>query len=287
MTVDAEPDPSKRGIESAVADEWRRRRRVSRFYLALLLIPIAGALYAAWYGESERAVVAKSVVPEVTERVKHGLDARVGERVRVEAPPVVRSEIAGQVEPALIRIRNDQATLASTLASVQARSMAFAAVAPEVPELRTAVGEFDGKLIAVRQEVADAKLETATRFQTYEPDLKRLPKLFGDVEQLRTLANNVTSDIADVKNRLGRMDDAVSRIGALATRVSAAEATLQRLNDRVAKLEALGSTVDRLDKRVSKIESAWTAVQQLDKRVMRLEGFGHWTSPPPVEPLKP
>src|SRR4051812_44662381 len=125
MTIDGDLEPSKRGIESAVAAEWRRRRRVSRLYLALLLIPIAAAFYAVRYGQSERAVVANKVVPEVTERVGRGLDERVAARVRVEAPPVLRSVMIEQVEPALQQIRNRQATLASTVASVQTGSTAW------------------------------------------------------------------------------------------------------------------------------------------------------------------
>jgi len=280
MTIDADPAPAKRGIESAVAAEWRRRRRVSRFYLALLLIPIAAAFYAVRYGQSERAVVANRVVPEVTERVAQGLDERVAARVRVEAPPVLRSVMIDQVEPALEQIRNKQATLATTVASVQTGSTEWAAAAPEVPKLQAAVRDFDAKLMSVRREVADAKTESAGRFQAYEPDLNRLTKLFGEVEQLRTSSSRATDDIAEVRNRLEKMN-------AYGDRIAALDAALKSLSDRVGKLEALGSAVDHLGQRVSKAEALWPAVQQLDKRVARLEAVNKWTSPQPVEPPKP
>lgn len=225
MTVDTGQTPPRPSVEKAVAAEWRRRRRVSLIYVALLALPVAAAVYAVLYGLSQQAAVAQEVLPEVTSRVAQDLDQRVDSRVRAEAPAVVRSEFQAQVQPSLARFAEQQTNLSSSVAAVQTDAAEFRKITAEVPQLRadvtSAVGQINGELTAVRQDVA--------AFRAYEPDLKRLPKLFSDVD---------------------------AQTGGLSTRLSGVDATVQRLNDRVSKLEALGRTIQNLSDRVAKLEAA-------------------------------
>lgn len=144
-------------IDAAVTDEWRRRRRVSRIYLALLLVPIAAAVVAVRYGESERAVVEKrvvsEVVPGVTNLVTKGLDEQVTARVRAAAPPVVRAALAEQVTPALSQINKKQDELASQVETVRVRSESFAAVSPEVERLRAELQTYQSQVAKMDDQV--------------------------------------------------------------------------------------------------------------------------------------
>lgn len=115
-------------VHEAVARETARRRRVLLAFTALVIVPIAIGAYALHKAPSETEVVARNVTPVVAERVS----ARVTDDVVERTTPLIRRNVAREVESSVAPLKKNivalQATVQRTSASV---AMIQARVVPQ------------------------------------------------------------------------------------------------------------------------------------------------------------
>jgi hypothetical protein len=114
-----------------IARETRRRKRLLKFYLALLAVPVALGIAVLIFGRSDSRLVMdeiKTQAPPIVQRevgeqlkptIKSEVQTEVGEQLR----PTVKSEVETQVNPALGMIddlRKEQAQLKQADESLKA-----------------------------------------------------------------------------------------------------------------------------------------------------------------------
>jgi hypothetical protein len=142
-------------VDNAVADEWRRRKRVFRLYLSLLAIPIAAAAYAVVYGISQQDAVANEVAP----RVEKSVTESVATKVETQARSAAKDEVA----PSLRRIdevASKQTKLESDVATVQSQTAMIRELQPQVARVQQDLGASLRRLdaIAGQQEKIESEL---------------------------------------------------------------------------------------------------------------------------------
>lgn len=81
---------------SFVERETRRRKRVLRFYLMLLIIPVALAIVVLVYGRSDR----RAVMDEIKVQAPPIVQREVGEQIR----PTIETEVQKQISQPLVQI---------------------------------------------------------------------------------------------------------------------------------------------------------------------------------------
>ncbi|HKO57549.1 MAG TPA: hypothetical protein VJ276_16875 [Thermoanaerobaculia bacterium] len=136
--------PSNSSVDNAVADEWRRRRRVFRLYLSLLAIPIAAAAYAVVYGVSQQEAVARDVAPRVAQSVTES----VATKVETQARSAAKEEVA----PSLRRIdevASKQTKLENDVATVQSQTAMIRELQPQVAQVQQDLGASLRRLEAI------------------------------------------------------------------------------------------------------------------------------------------
>ena len=92
-----------------VERETRRRKRLLRFYLALLIIPVALAIVVLVFGRSDRRVV----MDEIREQAPPIVQRELGERIE----PTIRTEVQKQITQPLEQIDSKINEVAQSKAS--------------------------------------------------------------------------------------------------------------------------------------------------------------------------
>jgi hypothetical protein len=190
---------------SFVERETRRRKRLLRFYLMLLIIPVALAIVILVFGRSDRRVVMdeiKAQTPPIVQR-------EVGEQIR----PTIETEVQKQISEPLTQIDTKINEVAQTKVSQEEISKIQGENAALRNELSVKIDEVD-KTKASREDVTktvqqgnDAiRKEVNNRF--VQSDVSR-----EDINQLREENKELRTELNNVKNGLER------RIQALQQRV--------------------------------------------------------------------
>lgn len=158
---------------SFVERELRRRKRLLRFYLALLAIPVALAVAVLIFGRSD----SKLVMEEIRSQAPPIVLQEVGEQIK----PTVRSEVHNQLNPTLGQlnelkarqenIEKETGPLRDSQATITRLEEENRALREDLNKLSSGINE---RLIAIE------RLNLGSRVQTLEqrPGTQRIPNKF-------------------------------------------------------------------------------------------------------------
>ncbi len=179
---------------SFVERETRRRKRLLRFYLMLLIIPVALAIVVLVYGRSDRRVVMdeiKAQAPPIVQR-------EVGEQIR----PTIETEVQKQISEPLTQIDTKINEVAQTKVSQEEINKIQGENAALRNDLSVKIDEVD-KSKASREEVTKTvkdgneaiRNEVNNRFVQSSVSREEIDKLRQENEALRTELNTVKNGL--------------------------------------------------------------------------------------------
>lgn len=181
---------------SFVERETRRRKRLLRFYLMLLIIPVALAIVILVYGRSDRRVVMdeiKAQAPPIVQR-------EVGEQIR----PTIETEVQKQISQPLVQIDSKINEVAQSKVSQEEISKIQGENAALRNELSVKIDEVD-KSKASRDEVTktvqqsneEIRSEVNNRFVQAGVSREEFNKLREENRTLRNELNNVRNGLEE------------------------------------------------------------------------------------------
>jgi flagellar motility protein MotE (MotC chaperone) len=188
----------------AVEREILRRKRLLRFYLLLLAIPVALGIIVLVFGRSDRRMVKEEIQTQAPTIVQREVGEQIKPTIKSEVQSEVQSAVQAQVGPALGQLDD--------LKTRQAR-----------------VEEVAGSLSASQQ-------ETTTALRRENEALKSEVK-----NELRTLDSGVNQKLSKLDavneklNRLDAINDRLNKLDAINDRLIKLER--QGIGDRLNKLE--------------------------------------------------
>ncbi len=181
---------------SFVERETRRRKRLLRFYLMLLIIPVALAIIILVFGRSDRRVVMdeiKAQAPPIVQR-------EVGEQIR----PTVETEVQKQISQPLVQIDNKINEVAQTKVSLEEINKIQGENAALRNELSVKIDAVD-KTKASREEVTKTvqdgnealRNEVNNRFVQSSVSREEFNRLREENRVLRNELNNVKNGLEE------------------------------------------------------------------------------------------
>lgn len=190
--------PEDEGL-SFVERETRRRKRLLRFYLAMLAIPVLLAATVLLFGRSDRQMV--------TEELKSQTPALVREAAGEQFAPAIQTEVQNQITPTLGQINELKARQDSIVEEVKTLSDTNTKLTPQEVEIIRQSGQRFAK-----QDTVIAELQNATR-QSGD----RLARQDAAVRELRTQTDSMRGQF----NRLSEMQQRLERLEAQIKTLSA------------------------------------------------------------------
>jgi DNA repair exonuclease SbcCD ATPase subunit len=192
----SEPNPANASRSedealSFVERETRRRKRLLRFYLAMLAVPILLAAAVLLFGRSDRQMV--------TEEIKTQAPAVVRQAAGDQFAPAIQTEVQNQITPTLGQINELKTRQDSIAEEVKTLSASNAKLTPEEVETIRQSGQR-----LSRQDTAIAELQNATR-QSGE----RLANQDAAIRELQTQTASISGqlkNLSEIQGRLGRLE---------------------------------------------------------------------------------
>ncbi len=204
IAVEAVSVPQAEGeAGSFVERETRRRKRLLRFYLMLLIIPVALAVIVLVYGRSDRRVVMdeiKAQAPPIVQR-------EVGEQIR----PTIETEVQKQISQPLEQIDSKINEVAQTKVSQEEINKIQGENAALRNELSVKIDEVD-KSKASREEVTKT---VQAGNKAFRAEVNKVFVQSGvsreEFNRLRDENRSLRNELNDVKNGLERKFQALQQ----------------------------------------------------------------------------
>jgi len=240
--------------------ETRRRKRLLRFYLALLAVPVALGIAVLVFGRSDRKLV---------------LD-----EIKAQAPPIVQKEVGEQIAPT---IRSE----------VQSQ---FAPTLEQIAGLQNQQGEVKNELAAARNEinvVEQRQSQTVASLKASQQETEAtLRKENQSLKtQIDTVAGSVKSSQQETTAALRRESESIKSevradIRALDNGVNQKLRKLDGLDEKLNRLDAINNRLIQLERqsvedRVRKLEKQ---VEALSTRIIQLSDGQRPRRPQPIQP---
>lgn len=160
--------PADEGL-SFVERETRRRKRLLRFYLAMLAVPLLLAAAVLLFGRSDRQMV--------REELKTQAPAVVRQVAGDQFAPAIQTEVQNQITPTITQINELKTSQAAIAEEVKTLSASNAKLTPEDVETIRQSGER-----FARQETAIKELQTQTA--AISSQLRNLSDIQGKLDRL-------------------------------------------------------------------------------------------------------
>lgn len=213
--------------------ETQRRKRMLRFYLALLAVPVALGIAVLVFGRSDRKLVM--------------------EEIRVQAPPIVQQQVGEQIAPTIkSEVQNQFAPTLEQIAGLQSQQ---GEVKNELAAARDEINVVEQRQNQTAASLRASQQETETALRRENQSLKT---------QIDTVAGSVKNSQQETTAALRRESEAIK------SEVRADFRALDNgVNQKLRKLDGLDEKLNRLDAintRLMQLEK-----QSVEDRVRKLE----------------
>jgi chromosome segregation ATPase len=184
---------------SFVEREMRRRKRLLRFYLALLIIPVLLGIAVLIFGRSDRQMV--------TEELKNQTPLVVRETVGTQVAPAIQTEVEKQITPTLGQINELKTRQDSITNEVKTLSASTTKLTPEEVESIRQSGERLAKQDAIINELQTTTRQSQERFNRQDAMIRDIQKQNESIRgQMRD------QNLSDINARLGRLEGQIKAL---------------------------------------------------------------------------
>jgi uncharacterized phage infection (PIP) family protein YhgE len=236
-----QPRPEEDEAGSFLERETLRRKRMLRFYLALLAVPVALGIAVLVFGRSDRRLVLEEIKTQAPPIVK---DA-VGEQIA----PTVKSEVQNQFAPTLEQIAGLQTQQAEVKNQLDAAQQQVAGVGQQQNQIASSLTATQQETAALRKESQSLKTQVDAVAGSVKTSQETTDQLRRESESLktevRTQIRALDTGVSEKLRRLDGLDEKLNRLDDINKRLVQFEK--QSVEERVRRLE---KQVDALSVRV-------------------------------------
>jgi uncharacterized coiled-coil DUF342 family protein len=225
------PPQAEDDAGSFLERETLRRKRLLRFYLALLAVPVALGIIVLVFGRSDRQLVMEEIKTQDPPIVQK----EVGEQIA----PTVKSEVRNQFAPTLEQIAGLQSQQGEVKNELAATRQQVAGVGQQQNQIATSLTAAQQETAALRKENQSLKSQIETAAGSARAAQETTAALRRESESLKTEVRSqiraLDSGVNQKLSRLEGLDEKLNRLDAINTRLMQLER--QSVEERVQKLE--------------------------------------------------